>query len=162
MTKTKSKCAVKNNTDGHIEANYQTIIWQGRFIAALIETRDHSVGRHENACELQNKEPKNSKQKGAHSRVSTSHGHASNRGGEVGLERRTKKKYLTHLGLNTLWRNILCFKYKKIADIQAHSAAPSAALRACRSAIFEKSWKIEFWPDSISVFCILLRFLEKT
>ena len=31
--------------------------------------------------------------------------------------------------------------YWKIADIQAHSAAPSAALRACRSAIFFKSWK---------------------
>ena len=30
----------------------------------------------------------------------------------------------------------------KIADIQAHSAAPSAALQACRSAIFwKKSWK---------------------
>ena len=29
----------------------------------------------------------------------------------------------------------------KIADLQAHSAAPSAALRACRSAILEKSRK---------------------
>ena len=31
------------------------------------------------------------------------------------------------------------FSHWKIADIQAHSAAPSAALRACRSAIFERN-----------------------
>ena len=33
----------------------------------------------------------------------------------------------------------LCFNGWKTADIQAHSAAPSAALRACRSAIFERN-----------------------
>ena len=33
----------------------------------------------------------------------------------------------------------LSFNCGKIADIQAHSAAPSAALRACRSAIFERN-----------------------
>ena len=37
--------------------------------------------------------------------------------------------------------DILYFCYWKIAYLQAHSAAPSAALQACRSALFEKSWK---------------------
>ena len=48
---------------------------------------------------------------------------------------------LTHLDWE---RIILCFNYWKIADLQAHSAAPSAALQACRSAIFKKSWKFVF------------------
>ena len=46
--------------------------------------------------------------------------------------------YLTHLGLKLLD----ALTIKKIAHIQAHSAAPSAALRACRSAIFEKVVKM--------------------
>ena len=33
----------------------------------------------------------------------------------------------------------LCFNYLKTADIRAHSAAPSAALRARTSAIFERN-----------------------
>ena len=42
------------------------------------------------------------------------------------------------------FNNYFMFNYWQIADIQAHSAPPSAALQACRSAIFEKykkKWK---------------------
>ena len=56
--------------------------------------------------------------------------------------------------------------YWKIADIQAHSAAPSAALRACRSAIFEKSLKSlnisnpseVFWKTYVSMSVMLKLF----
>ena len=44
--------------------------------------------------------------------------------------------------LDLLWTAltiVLCFNRWKTADIQAHSAAPSAALRACRSAVFERN-----------------------
>ena len=62
--------------------------------------------------------------------------------GSLGLHRKT------HIGYfytpKPRPRIIECFNQWKIADIQAHSAAPSPALRACRSAIFEKiSWKCE-------------------
>ena len=57
-----------------------------------------------------------------------------------------------HFAFCIIW----CFNYWKIADIQAHSAAPSATLQACRSAIFERSWKMcaslqVFSPDSMNV-----------
>ena len=38
-------------------------------------------------------------------------------------------------------KQILTIKKKKIADLQAHSAPLGGALWACRSAVFEKSWK---------------------
>ena len=44
--------------------------------------------------------------------------------------------------ISSTWLKIIeFFNYCKIADLQAHSMAPSSALRACRSAIFENVWK---------------------
>ena len=75
--------------------------------------------------------------------------------------RRMFCKTFIESGENT-WRLAHIFHdFSKIADLQAHIAAPSAALRACRSTILEKSWKMcaslqVFWPDSMNVLQILL------
>ena len=50
---------------------------------------------------------------------------------------------------------VSCLNCWKTADIQAHSAAPSAALRACRSAIFERNCENVCKPLDI-----LTRFYE--
>ena len=51
---------------------------------------------------------------------------------------------------------ILHFGYSKTADLQARSTAPSAALRACISAVFEKP--VEMCCKSLNIH----RFLKQT